>query len=124
MGVRRASRSRVQVPPTGFLLAPERLERPPAAPAGDPPLRCRASTETGFCGAAFHTRKALLNHYRAHHNVRSLAHVITPTHICVHCRQIFSSKITALRHLLGSILGAVVVRLGRGYWGSYFSLDN
>eukprot|EP00959_Pyramimonas_sp_CCMP1952_P052592 1099526-Pyramimonas_sp.AAC.1 len=55
MGVLRASRSRVQVPPTGFLLASERLERPPAAPDGDPQFSCRASTETGLCGAAFHT---------------------------------------------------------------------
>eukprot|EP00959_Pyramimonas_sp_CCMP1952_P160414 3355229-Pyramimonas_sp.AAC.1 len=68
MGVLRASRSRVQVPPTGFLLASERPERPPAAPDGDPRLTCRASTETGLCGAACHTRKALMNHYRARHN--------------------------------------------------------
>eukprot|EP00959_Pyramimonas_sp_CCMP1952_P227309 4752438-Pyramimonas_sp.AAC.1 len=68
MGVFRVSRSRAQVPPIGSLLASERLEGPPAAPDGDPQLRCRASTEAGLCGAASHTREALMNHYRAQHN--------------------------------------------------------
>eukprot|EP00959_Pyramimonas_sp_CCMP1952_P035081 734513-Pyramimonas_sp.AAC.1 len=56
------------VPPPGFVPASAGLEGPPAALDGDPQHVCRACTETGVCGAAFHTRKALMNHYRAHHN--------------------------------------------------------
>eukprot|EP00959_Pyramimonas_sp_CCMP1952_P230780 4824407-Pyramimonas_sp.AAC.1 len=103
VGILRAAASGVEFPPPGSLPVLDGFGGAPAAPEGDPQFRCMASTGSGRFGGSFHTRKALMNNYRAHHNVRRLAHVITPTNVCVHCSQVFSRKVTASRHLFGSI---------------------
>eukprot|EP00959_Pyramimonas_sp_CCMP1952_P363632 7614733-Pyramimonas_sp.AAC.1 len=73
--------------------------------------KCKIIDDKGnVCNATCHDRKALLRHMRAHHHVRNLPAVLTPCNICIRCRQIFSTTVTARRRLLGSVL--------RGNWST------
>eukprot|EP00959_Pyramimonas_sp_CCMP1952_P404036 8466088-Pyramimonas_sp.AAC.1 len=68
------------------------------------PFRCEVRTDEGeLCGACFSTQTSLLKHITQQHHLHNLAHVLTPTNICIGCRQVFKTRITAARHLQAAI---------------------